>query len=90
MHYNAEQKSKIILKFGFNNIKNTGITEVQVALLTQRINALKSHFNKHKQDHHSRRGLLHIVTRRRKLLKYLKKSSVLRYNNLIESLALRH
>lgn len=84
-----EKKNKIISKFGYN-IKNTGISEVQIALLTERINHLKFHFLKHKKDHHSRRGLLKIVAHRRKLLKYLKQNSILRYTSLIKILELRH
>lgn len=83
------KKNKIISEIGYD-AKNTGITEVQVALLTNRINHLKFHFLKHKKDYHSRRGLLKIVTQRRKLLKYLKKSSVIRYTNLVKILELRY
>lgn len=85
----SEKKNKIISKFGYD-LKNTGVTEVQVALLTDRINHLKIHFLQHRKDYHSRRGLLRIVTRRRKLLKYLKQRSVLRYTNLMNQLELRH
>ncbi|ADV33515.1 30S ribosomal protein S15 [Candidatus Blochmanniella vafra str. BVAF] len=89
MSYNMKKKSEIILKFG-HNIKNTGITEVQVALLTDRINHLKCHFDKNRNDHHSRYGLLKLVAQRRKLLKYLRNNSIFRYNNLIKILELRH
>lgn len=89
MSYSSKKKSKIILKFG-NNSLNTGSTEVQVALFTERIDYLKLHFLKHKKDYHGRRGLLKIVARRKKLLQYLKKSNVLRYNNLVSALNLRH
>ncbi|MCV2508459.1 MAG: 30S ribosomal protein S15 [Candidatus Lightella neohaematopini] len=82
------QKKKIIINFGKSE-KNSGATEVQVALLSQRINNLKQHFLKHKKDYHSKRGLLSIVNKRRKLLNYLKKISILRYNNLVKLLKLR-
>lgn len=89
MSDSSDKKNEIISKFGYS-VQNTGITEVQVALLTMRINHLRLHFLKHKKDHHSRRGLLKIVARRRKLLKFLKKSNVLRYTNLVKILELRH
>jgi small subunit ribosomal protein S15 len=63
---------------------------VQVALLTQRINELTGHFRAHKKDHHSRRGLLMMVGKRRRLLDYLKRTDVERYRSLIEELGLRH
>lgn len=69
--------------------KDTGSPEVQVALLTARINDLTPHFAKHKHDHHSRRGLLKLVNQRRKLLDYLKRKSEDRYKNLIDRLGLR-
>jgi len=68
---------------------DTGSAEVQVALLTARINDLATHFKAHIKDHHSRRGLLRMVSRRRKLLDYLKNSSADRYRTLIERLGLR-
>jgi small subunit ribosomal protein S15 len=68
---------------------DTGSPEVQVALLTQRINHLTNHFKEHKHDHHSRQGLVRMVNSRRKLLDYLKKKDVERYRNLIGSLGLR-
>ena len=68
---------------------DTGSTEVQVALLTARIVHLTEHFKVHKQDHHSRRGLLQLVNRRRSLLDYLKKKDNERYKSLIEKLGLR-
>ena len=68
---------------------DTGSPEVQVALLTSRINDLTSHFKAHVKDHHSRRGLLRMVNRRRKLLDYLKRSSNDTYRSLIERLGLR-
>lgn len=89
MYGSVKQKIKIISEFG-RNIHDTGITEVQIALLTARIDHLKNHFLKSKKDYHSRRGLLKIVARRRRLLKYLKECSMLRYINLIKKLGLRH
>ena len=68
---------------------DTGSPEVQVALLTGRIEQLTGHFKVHKKDHHSRRGLLQLVNRRRSLLDYLKKKDVERYKGLIEKLGLR-
>lgn len=69
--------------------KDRGSAPVQVALLTQRINDLRDHFQAHKGDHHSRRGLLRMVGRRRRLLEYLKKSDLEKYRELIEDLGLR-
>ncbi len=69
--------------------RDTGSAEVQVALLTERINQLSEHFKDHKKDHHSRRGLLKIVSKRRRLLDYLRSREVERYRALIERLGLR-
>ncbi len=88
MPLTAEQKLNIIKEFGKNEA-NTGSTEVQVALLSARIDDLSGHFKAHAKDHHSRRGLLHMVSQRRKLLDYLKKKDVERYRALIERLGLR-
>lgn len=77
-----------IATFGANE-KDSGSTEVQVALLTERINDLSSHFKTHKKDHHSRRGLLHMVSQRRRLLTYLRRKNPERYQTLIGSLGLR-
>ncbi len=71
------------------NEKDTGSTEVQVALLTERINGLSDHFKIHKKDHHSRRGLLLLVSQRRGLLDYLRSEDEERYTALIQSLGLR-
>jgi small subunit ribosomal protein S15 len=68
---------------------DTGSTEVQVALLTQRINELSEHFKTHKKDHHSRRGLLKLVSQRRRLLNYLRRTGPDRYRELITRLGLR-
>lgn len=68
---------------------DTGSTEVQVAILTERINELSEHFKVHKKDHHSRRGLLKIVSQRRRLLDYLRRTKPVRYQELIQRLGLR-
>lgn len=68
---------------------DTGSPEVQIALLTKRITSLMDHFNIHKKDHHSRRGLIHMVGRRRKLLDYLKLSDISRYQAIIKKLGIR-
>ena len=81
-------KADIIEKFQQHD-KDTGSPEVQVALLTFRINELTEHFKVHKKDHHSRRGLLLLVSQRKSLLAYLKKNDVGRYRNLIKELGLR-
>ena len=85
---NVNQKKEIIKDFGKNNT-DTGSTEVQVALLTKKINELSEHFKTHKKDHHSRRGLLGMINNRRKLLKYLKGKNVEGYQELIKKLGLR-
>ena len=81
-------KQEIIEKFGRDG-KDTGSTEVQVALLSNRISYLTEHFKTHKKDHHGRRGLLKMVSKRRRLLDYLKSKDVNRYKTLIEQLGLR-
>lgn len=83
-----EVKQEVITKFGAND-KDTGCTEVQIALLTKRINLLTEHFRAHKKDHNSRRGLLKLVGQRRKLLKYLKKINLEKYRGILEQLGLR-
>ena len=88
MALNAKQKSEIISKYGRDD-NDTGSPEVQVALLSARINELTEHFSQHKHDHHSRRGLVRMVNSRRKLLDYLKSKDVERYRALIASLGLR-
>ena len=82
-------KSDIIAKYGLHDA-DKGSAPVQIALLTQRINDLREHFDKHKKDHHSRRGLLKMVGRRRRLLEYLRRTDVERYRELIADLGLRH
>ncbi len=88
MSLSFEKKAKIIADYG-RSANDSGCSEVQVALLTAQINHLQGHFSEHKKDHHSRRGLLRMVSRRRKLLDYLKCKDVGRYTSLIESLNLR-
>jgi small subunit ribosomal protein S15 len=83
-----ERKQNIIESFKVHD-NDTGSPEVQVALLTERINYLTVHFKIHKKDHHSRRGLLMLVSQRRKLLDYLKRNDVKRYEKLIERLGIR-
>lgn len=82
------KKSEIVSQFA-RAANDTGSPEVQVALLTSRINELTAHFKSHTKDHHSRRGLLRMVSRRRKLLDYLKGKDADRYRSLIEKLGLR-
>lgn len=84
----AEQKKEIIEKYA-RTPGDTGSPEVQVALLTARINDLNEHFKVHPKDHHSRRGLLKMVGQRRNLLAYLKSKDIDRYRTLIEQLGLR-
>jgi small subunit ribosomal protein S15 len=88
MSLTVEQSSKIIADFG-RAPNDTGSTEVQVALLSARIEHLTDHFKAHKQDHHSRRGLLKLVNQRKRLLGYLKDRDLARYQSLIERLGLR-
>uniref|UniRef100_A0A7C3WKX4 Small ribosomal subunit protein uS15 n=1 Tax=Desulfobacca acetoxidans TaxID=60893 RepID=A0A7C3WKX4_9BACT len=88
MALNAEQKREIINRFRLHEA-DTGSTEVQVALLSERINYLTDHFKTHAKDHHSRRGLIKLVGQRRRLLNYLKEKDIDRYRTLIEQLGLR-
>ena len=89
MSSNALKNKESIIKEYATNASDTGSPEVQCALLTERINHLTSHFATHKKDHHSRRGLLIMVGRRRRLLDYLKSIDVSRYESLIKRLGLR-
>ena len=82
------EKQKIVEQFRLHE-KDTGSPEVQIALLTERINYLTEHFKKHKKDHHSRQGLLKLVSLRRSLLDYLKRNDTERYRTLIEQLGIR-
>lgn len=84
----VEKKAEIVKDFG-RGANDTGSPEAQVALLTFNINALQAHFAEHKKDHHSRRGLLQMVNKRRKLLTYLRSIDLDRYQNLIDRLSLR-
>ena len=84
----ANRKQELIKEYATLD-GDTGSPEVQVAILTERINNLTEHFKSHKKDHHSRRGLLILVGRRRRLLDYLKKKDTQRYSTLIERLKLR-
>ncbi|QLE86374.1 MULTISPECIES: 30S ribosomal protein S15 [Shewanella] len=88
MSLSTEAKAKILAEFGRGE-NDTGSTEVQVALLTAQINHLQGHFKEHIHDHHSRRGLLRMVSSRRKLLAYLKRTENVRYQELIKKLGLR-
>jgi small subunit ribosomal protein S15 len=88
MPLQADAKTGVITKYRQHE-KDTGSPEVQIALLSQRIEYLTEHFKVHKKDHHSRRGLLKLVGQRRRLLDYLKKSSVERYRTVVTSLNLR-
>lgn len=84
----TEKKAEIVKEFGKNE-NDTGSPEVQIALLTYRINDLQAHFKSHKKDHHSRRGLLTLVNSRRKHLDYLKKNKLERYQAIVAKLGLR-
>jgi small subunit ribosomal protein S15 len=84
----AEEKKAILSEFGLHET-DTGSPEAQVALLTKRITDLTEHLKVHKQDHHSRRGLLLLVGRRRRLLNYLMRVDIERYRSLIQRLGLR-
>jgi len=84
----ADQKVRVIGQYRVHNT-DTGSPEVQIAILTERIEGLNGHFKTHRKDHHSRRGLLSMVARRRRLLKYLKGASPERYQALIRKLGLR-
>jgi small subunit ribosomal protein S15 len=84
----TEVKEQIVSDYKTHG-SDTGSSQVQVALLTQRINELTEHFRTHKKDNHSRRGLLKMVSRRRKLLDYLKRKDINEYHTIIERLKLR-
>lgn len=83
-----QDKAQIIAKHQ-RNIKDKGSSEVQIALMTARIEELQKHFSRHKQDFHSRRGLIKIVNQRRKLLKYLKKNDAARYLEITSKLFIK-
>ena len=88
MSLSVEAKAKIVSEFGRGE-NDSGSTEVQVALLTAQINHLQGHFSVHTKDHHGRRGLLRMVSQRRKMLDYLKGKDEARYKDLIAKLGLR-
>jgi small subunit ribosomal protein S15 len=88
MTLTQEDKREVAERFG-KDANDTGATEVQIALLTRRINDLTQHLRTHKHDHHSRRGLLMLVGRRRRFLNYLQKKDLERYRSLIRELGLR-
>jgi small subunit ribosomal protein S15 len=88
MTVTSERKQELVEKFG-DGATDTGRTEVQVALLTERINSLTAHLRVHRKDHHSRRGLLMLVGRRRRLLNYLQRADLERYRALLRELGLR-
>jgi small subunit ribosomal protein S15 len=88
MTLTQEKKTELIDKFG-DSAQDTGKTEVQVAMLTERINQLTEHLRTHKKDHHSRRGLLMLVGRRRRFLDYLRRKDLEGYRALIKELGLR-
>ena len=88
MSLTAERKQEVIKSFATKD-KDTGSPEVQIAILTERINGLADHFKEHKKDNHSRRGLLKMVSQRRRLLDYVRKVDEARYQKIIERLELR-
>jgi small subunit ribosomal protein S15 len=88
MTVTQERKRDLVDKFGSGST-DTGKTEVQIALLTERINALTEHLRAHSKDHHSRRGLLMMVGRRRRFLNYLQRTDLERYRSLVRELGLR-
>ena len=88
MTLTQERKQELVEKFGAS-AADTGKTEVQVALLTERINELTEHLRTHRKDHHSRRGLLMLVGQRRRLLNYLQRDDLERYRSLVKELGLR-
>ena len=88
MTLTVEEKREVVQQFGKNET-DTGSPEVQIALLTRRINHLTEHLREHRHDHHSRRGLLMLVGQRRRLLNYLQSKDLDRYRSLIQELGLR-
>jgi small subunit ribosomal protein S15 len=88
MALTKEQTAEIVKQYG-NSGKNTGLPEVQIAILTARINDLTGHFGVNKKDHHSRTGLLKMVGKRRRLLNYLMKKDINRYRKIINELNIR-
>ena len=88
MSLTQERKQELVSQFG-DSATDTGRTEVQIALLTERINMLTEHLRTHRKDHHSRRGLLMLVGRRRRFLNYLQSTDLERYRKLVRELGLR-
>jgi len=88
MSITKEQKAELIKKYG-DGSQNTGSTEAQIAMITARIDDLRQHFQDNPKDHHSRRGLLQMVGKRRRLLNYLKSRDIEKYRNLIKELGIR-
>ena len=88
MPLTKEQKQELVRKYG-KSASDSGNTEVQIAILTERINELSSHFESHKKDNHSRMGLLRMVGKRRRLLDYLQLKNIDRYRKIVEDLGLR-
>lgn len=88
MSISTQRTAELVAKFG-GEAKNSGLTEVQVAILSERIANLTEHFKTHKKDNHGRRGLIALVSKRRSLLDYLKKKDATRYQNVINELGLR-
>ena len=88
MSINKENKKEIIAKFAINE-NDTGSSEVQVAVLTERITNLIDHFKNHKHDNHSKRGLIAMVNKRKKLLSYLSKKNEVKYQEIIKQLKIR-
>jgi len=84
-----DEKQTPVRKYGLHD-RDTGSSRVQVALLTERINHLTDHFRVHAKDFHGQRGLLKLVSKRRRLLEYLKRTDLVKYRQLIEELGLRH
>ena len=88
MAMTQERKNELIAEFK-THASDTGSADIQIAILTEEINNLNRHLSTHKKDHHSRRGLMKMIGRRRKLLKYLRENEVQRYRDLINKLGLR-
>ena len=88
MALDKERKAELVKKYG-KDANDTGSIEVQIAILTEEINSLIGHFNEHPHDHHSKRGLLQKVGKRRNLLNYLIKNDVTRYRKIVKELGLR-
>ena len=88
MPIKKEEKQKYVEQFG-KGAKNTGVPEVQIAILTHRIRELTEHVKEHKKDHHTRRGLVQLVSKRKKMLKYLMRTNAESYVHLIKELSIR-